>query len=113
MSEDFKLFLDDMLTYLECQEAGIVQLRMQIKKVLGEVKPSAKLPSKVDAIKWEGAESPKGKFEVSHDYSNPEHKSLLAFLNTAGGVMSSEGYFYWIYPDGSTIGRKLKAKKGV
>ena len=32
MSEDFQLFLEDLLTYLNCQEADMTQLRMQINK---------------------------------------------------------------------------------
>jgi hypothetical protein len=110
-SEDFRLFLDDLLTYLEAQESGIVQLRAQIKKVLGETKPSAKLPFDASKIKWQDRENQKGRFQVSEDYSNMEHKDLLKFLNEhAGGCMTSEGWFYWLYRNGSTIGRKLKRK---
>jgi hypothetical protein len=115
MSEDFKLFLDDFLVYLEAQEAGIVQLRTQIRKILGDTKPSAKLPFDVSRIRWQDRENEKGKFQLSEDYSNPEHRGLLKFLvgHTGGCVNSRDSggrlWFYWIYKNGSTIGRKLRS----
>lgn len=122
MAEDFKLFLEDLFTYLNCQEAGITQLRMQINKLLGESKPAeppkdrTKLPYDVSKIYWQDRENEKGKFQVSEDYDNIEHKNLLKFLGEhAGGCIQSKdregrNWFYWIYTSGSKIGRRLKAK---
>ena len=44
MSEDFRLFLEDMLAYLQGQEAANVKLQQMIKKLLGETKSSRSLP---------------------------------------------------------------------
>jgi hypothetical protein len=112
VSEDYQSFLEDMLTYLQAQEAGIVQLREQIRKVLGETRPSTKLPFDVSRIAWQNRENEKGKFQMSEDYSNPEHRALLKFLiEHAGGRIVSDGWFLWVYQDGRTIGRKLRAWK--
>ena len=107
MTQDFQLFLEDMLVYLSCQEAGLVQLRMQINKVLGETKPSTKLPFNAEKIKWQQRQNQKGPFEISEDYDNADHGALLKFLREhANGCLTSEGWFYWIFPDLKTLGRK-------
>ena len=120
MSEDFQLFLEDLLTYLNCREAGITQLRMQINKLLGEsnlaepLKDRTRLPYDVSKIKWQDRENEKGKYQLSEDYSNPDHKALLKFLNEhVGGCINSkdpEGHtwFYWVWMDNSKIAMKLR-----
>jgi len=76
-----------------------------------------KLPFDVSKITWQDRENEKGKFQVSEDYDSVDHRALLKFLTEyAGGCINSkdaEGntYFYWIYPSGSKIGRKLKKKR--
>jgi len=68
-----------------------------------------KLPFNASKIRWRQAEGLKGPFELSDDYENPEFKALLKFLvEFAGGAVSSEGFFYWVFPNGSVIGRKQK-----
>jgi hypothetical protein len=103
-----------MLTYLEAQEAGLVQLRMQIKKILGETMPSLKLPFDVSKIKWQDKENEKGKFQMSEDYNSLDHKALLKFLedHAPSKCVTSEGWFYWLYRNGSTIGRKHRNRNG-
>jgi len=65
------------------------------------------LPFDASKIRWRRSEGPKGTFELSDDTGNPDHKALLKFLvELAGGAVNSEGFFYWVFPDGKTIGRK-------
>jgi len=109
MSEDFQAFLEDMLVYLSCQEAGLVQLRQQINKILGEKsgKDLAKLPFDVLKIKWQQRQNQKGPFEISEDYDNADHGALLKFLREhAGNCLVSQGFFMWVFPDLKTCGRK-------
>jgi len=74
-----------------------------------KVKGSTKLPFDASKIAWQDREGQKGKYQISEDFSNPEHKALLKFLSEhAGGCVNSEGYFFWVYKNGSTIGRKLR-----
>ncbi len=116
MTEDLKIFLEDFVDFLNAQEASIVKMRMQIEKLLGAVAPTAlatgspKLPFDASKIKWQDRENEKGKFQMSEDFSSPNHKALLAFLNEhiPSKCVTSEGFFYWVYPNGSMIGRKLK-----
>jgi len=74
---------------------------------------SVKLPFDASKIHWQQRQGEKGPFELSEDTGNPEHKALLKFLNEyAGGCINSEGFFYWVFSNGSTIGRKQKKARG-
>jgi len=109
VSEDFKIFLEDLKDYLNGQEASLVKLKMQIEKILGDARPSKKLPFDVSKIQWQDRQGQKGKFQLSEDYDSLDHKALLKYLNERGGCcQTSEGWFYWVYPNGSTIARKLR-----
>jgi len=113
-SEDLKIFLEDFVDFLNAQESSIVKMRLQLEKLVGAVAPapkgSPKLPFDVSKINWQDRENEKGKFQCSEDYNSLDHKALLAFLNehVPSKCVQSEGWFYWIYPSGSKIGRKLK-----
>ena len=56
------------------------------------------------------AEGQKGEFEKSEDVNNPEFKAMLKDLQSHGGKLTRNGMFYWVYKNGSTVGRK---KRGV
>jgi len=113
VSEDLKIFLEDFMDLLNAQESSIVKMRMQLEKLLGATpKASPKLPFDVSKIKWQDRENEKGKFQFSEDFDSVDHKALLKFLNehTPGKCVTSEDWFYWVYREGSKIGRKLRAK---
>jgi hypothetical protein len=75
------------------------------------MKGSPQLPFDVAKIRWRQAQGKNGPFELSEDNGNPEHKALLKFLvELAGERVVSEGFYYWIFQDGITIGRK-KSKR--
>lgn len=72
---------------------------------------SIELPFDATKIKWWKKTNQKGEFEYSEDFNSLDHKALLKFLKElAGGSVSSGEYFYWVYQNGSTIGRKLKKR---
>lgn len=109
MTETFQDFLEDFLDYLNGQEAGIVKLKMQISKLLGgkSGKDLAKLPFDAEKIKWQQRQNQKGPFEIAEDIENPDHKALLKFLTDhTGNCLVSQGFFYWVFPDLKTVGRK-------
>lgn len=113
-SDDLKILAEEIVDFCNGLEALAVKLRKQIEKLFGEttVKGSPKLPFDASKIAWQKRTGQKGEFEVSEDFNNPEHKALLKFLNEhAGGCINSEGYFYWVYKNGSTVGRKLRKAK--
>jgi hypothetical protein len=112
--EDLRILAEEVVDFCNGLEALAVKLRMQVEKLFGEarVKGSPKLPFDASKIAWEKREGSKGEFEISEDFNNLEHKALLKFLTEhAGGCVNSEGYFYWVFKNGSTIGRKLRKAK--
>ena len=60
-------------------------------------------PSK---IKWEQKEGSKGLYERSEDIDKQDFKAMLKQLAAKGGKLTRDGMFYWLFQNGSTIGRK-------
>jgi hypothetical protein len=61
-------------------------------------------------VKWTQEEGAKGPFEKSEDVDNLDFKNLIKDLTAQKGKLYRDGYFYWLYQSGSTVGRKLKGK---
>ena len=124
MSKD-EATLEILTDFLNAVEAAAVNAKRQIahiaqvaplEKALGHdasVKGSPKLPFDAGKIQWIDRENEKGKFQMSEDINSPDHKALLAFLNehVPSKRVQSEGWFYWVYPNGTTIGRKVPKYK--
>ena len=107
MEEDLANFIQDFLDMLNMFEAAIAKMKQQIAKLVGaEDKP--KFQWNPDKIKWEKAEGSKGEFEKSEDFDNPEFKAMLKDLAQHNGRLTREGYFYWVYKNGATVGRKKR-----
>jgi len=101
-SEDLALLaLTDLLNAME---AGIESARQRIKEVKVEEKPSWD-PTQ---IVWTKAEGTKGTYERSEDINNLQFKAMLKDLASHGGRMRHEGFFYWVFQNGATVGRKKK-----
>jgi len=121
--EDLAIFLEDFCDFLEGLEASIVKMKRQIVKLVGEAEgkprvqipagsnPAEKLGWNPDNIKWEKAEGAKGTFEKSEDINNPEFKAMLKDLASHNGRLTRNGFFYWVYKNGSTVGRKKRGAK--
>lgn len=100
MSEKGDLALEALTDFLNGVEAGIESARQHIK--------SEKSVWDASKITWTQAEGSKGVYERSEDVNNLEFKAMLKDLAGHGGKMNYEGYFYWIFQDGKTVGRKKK-----
>lgn len=59
-------------------------------------------------IPWEPAEGAKGPYERSDDIGSSDFKCLQRNLSANQGKLSRDGYYYWTFQDGATIGRKQK-----
>ena len=64
-----------------------------------------------NAIKWENAEGFKGEYERSEDVNNSEFKAMLKDLAQHGGKLTRDGHFYWVFKNGSVVGRKKRAER--
>ena len=104
--EDLCILLEDFMDFLNSLEALCVKMRIQIGKLLGPRKVSWN----PDTIRWTQTEGSSGPYERSDDVNNPEFKVMLRDLADHGGKLSRRGYFYWVFKNGSTVGRKRRKR---
>jgi hypothetical protein len=103
-------FYDALFSMLDAFDSGITSFKQQLgaKKGVAEEKPEFSWdPSK---IKWEKTEGWKGDYERSEDVNSLDFKELLKDLAQHKGKLTRDGWFYWTFKNGSTVGRKLKQK---
>ena len=86
---------------LDALEAGIVQARNILAGPPENWNPNN--------IKWTSSNGAKGIYERSEDVNNPDHKAPVKDLAAHSGKLTRNGIFYWLFQNGSTVGRK-KAK---
>jgi hypothetical protein len=111
LNEDLYIeIVESIIDFANAVESACVNLRLQIegKQKLGQ--PSSKKwnPGK---IRWVESEGFKGPFEKSEDFNNLEFKHMLKDLAAHNGKLSRNGFFYWVYRNGSTVGRKKREVK--
>jgi len=132
--EDFEIFLEDFCEFLNGLEESITKMKQQIAKLVGvelekakkvaenqdvrtelqDVKADVKAGIKTvsswnpDKISWLKVQGAKGLFERSEDRDNPEFKLLLKDLANHNGKLTRDGYFYWTFKNGATVGRKRR-----
>ncbi|MCR8488937.1 MAG: hypothetical protein NDP23_05245 [Crenarchaeota archaeon] len=99
--ENEDLALVALLEFLDAVEAGVSAAKQRIKE--------AKISWNPDQIKWENAEGSSGQYQKSEDFNNPEFKAMLKDLQAHGGKLTRNGYFYWVFKNGSTVGRKKRS----
>jgi hypothetical protein len=87
--------------FLNAVDAGIQAARQTIKAV--------KVGWNPNAIKWEKAEGNKGTYERSENVNNPEFKTMLKDLAGHGNRLMQNGYFYCVFKNGTTVGRKRRS----
>lgn len=89
-----------LLEYLNGCEAGIAAAKHLISQGKGLDKYD---PSK---IKWDQAEGAHGLYQRSEDVSSVDFKLLVKDLAGHNGKFTKDGFFYWLFQNGSTVGRK-------
>ena len=87
---------------------ALLEAWLRGENITTEKKPSWD-PAK---IRWTEEEGFKGKYNKSEDFDNVEFKAMLKDLQQhKGSRMMREGWFYWVFQNGSTVGRKQMEKK--
>jgi len=105
MSED--LAEDMLLEFLNAVETGVAAARQRYreKKGLCDSDEACWQPNR---IKWEQTQGKSGPYERSVDTDSLDYKALLNDLVAHQGKLTRDGYFYWLFQNGSTIGRKKR-----
>lgn len=64
-------------------------------------------------INWSQAQGTKGPYERypaenEKAESTEDYKNMLEDLKAHNGTLTRDGYFYWVFTDGATVGRKRR-----
>jgi len=68
-------------------------------------------PSKIKWVQADGAKGPYERYpgEDEKPESTPDYKNMLADLKEHKGKLTRDGYFFWVFTDNATIGRKKRS----
>jgi hypothetical protein len=98
---EFAKLLSDMRNGLQHMiEAFDSYLNFLSKVVLGEWDPTN--------IGWVQAEGSRGLYEKALQPENDDFGAMLQDLKAHNGKLTRDSYFYWIFKDRETVGRKKK-----
>jgi len=99
MSEE-DIATEALCEYLNGCEAGVIQAR----RVIAQRKGLENWDS--SRIKWRQAEGARGPYQRSEDVNSVDFKLLVKDLQAHNGKLTKDGFFYWLFQNGSTVGRK-------
>lgn len=94
-----------LLEFLNAVEAGIAAAKHLIREAKG-ISGKTAIQWDPAKIKWETTQGNKGTYERSKDTNNSDFEALLKDLAAHQGKLFKNGYFYWAFKNGATIGRK-------
>jgi hypothetical protein len=96
-----------LLDFLDAVEAGIASAKERYKK--RKQINACDFSYDINKIRWKQAAGPSGPYESSEDLDSPDWRQLLQDLMCHDGRLSKDGYFLWLFNNGSSmIGRKRK-----
>jgi ribosomal protein L24E len=93
---------DAIIDFCNALEAAAVKL----KHDLGASPEQVKWTWNPDKIQWTQQQGTKGPYEKSEDANNPDFKAMLKDLQEHKGKLQRNRFFYWVFQNGSTVGRK-------
>jgi len=109
---DFAVQLEDAGRRLRQAVAEVVGVEAPSKVAAASSKEAPQKPWDPDRIRWAEAVSAAGRPyqryppESGKIESTADYHGLLSELKRRGGKMEFNGYFYWLFKDGATIGRR-------
>jgi hypothetical protein len=83
----------------------------EILKICSEIKGN-KSSEKVEGNNWVQTEGKNGLYEKLEKNDSVEYQNLIKDLEDHKGKMTKDNYFYWLFSDGSAIGRKRVVHNG-
>ena len=94
-----------LLDLADAFESASVKLRRRCKE-FGDKNQCKWNPDDINWVKTQGS---RGEYERSEDLADPQFKTMLKDLTGRGGKALRQGYFYWVFKEGSVVGRKKKS----
>jgi len=109
LSETEEKVIDAVLNLANALEAAAVDVKHRLSEIIGvKEKPQEQKPWNPDKVKWTEAQGSSGLYERSEDVNSLDFKEMLKDLAAHSGKLSRDGYFYWSFQNGSTVGRKKR-----
>lgn len=89
------------------------QIKEDLTKTVSDYLDVVEYAFDVNNIKWvrvNGFSGPYERYPAKGERVEltPDYKALLKWLKEHNGKATYEGYFYWLFQDGATIGRKKR-----
>lgn len=120
---EVKIFAEDLLIWLDGQDALNQALRMGIKKLLANgamkgkesvplTKGSTELPYRIDLIPWQDKTNENGPFQLCDVETNADLVALRTFVlqHAGGGITTKDNqdvsWYVWVFSDSKTVGRR-------
>jgi len=99
--------LEALLEFLNAAEAGIAAAKHVISQAKGLGKWD---PNKIKFVMAQGAKGPYERYpgEGEKAESTSDYRMMLADIKQHGGKMSRDNFFYWVFSDCGTVGRKKR-----
>jgi len=82
-----------------------------IEEYLEKISPADRPAWDPEKIAWSPDEGPKGPYERSEDVNNLQFKAMLKDLGQHDGKLYRDRWFYWVFDNGVTVGRKYKGSE--
>lgn len=85
----------------------------KLEKALGHTPPAPIESFDPTKIEWTPKKGDKGPYEFATDKNNTqngEYPKMVNLLKTAGGSLTKEGKWYWLFQDSNAVGRKAVRK---
>ena len=114
MSNMSELTLEKRVEALEAKitiiGTGLSTLLTELAGVGEAEKVSAQGPWDPAKIVWTRAEGNKGPYERSEDVNSYDFKALVKDLSAHDSKLTRGDYFFWLFQNGSTVGRKKRKR---
>jgi hypothetical protein len=62
-------------------------------------------------VKWEQSEGPSGVYEKASKQESADYQAMIDDLKAHQGCLTKDDFFFWLFNDGETAGRKPRKKK--
>jgi hypothetical protein len=117
MSQAEDLATEALLEFLNACEAGIAAAKQRIREKKGVSEEQKPTPAwNPDTIKWQQTEGFKGVYERypaegQKAEATADYKMMLEDLKAHDGRLTKDSFFYWMFSDKATVGRKMKSKQ--
>lgn len=112
MSEERKLILEKRLkaqeAKMEALSAGLNAILIDFDKIDEAKKAQKERPWDSGKVKWGKVQGAKGPYEKADPQATPDFRKMLADIKQHGGKLSRDEWFYWVFTDQATVGRKKR-----